>query len=147
MESGRIPLSKEQLREFIKAEYQNKNVFLGIVTKSDGKHIGNIRLHSINYMNRTGEIGVMIGDKNSRGKGFGAEALSIMANHAFSRLNMNKLSAGLITENIASQKFLEKVGFKLEGTLREHYFFDGKYYDCFRYGLLLKDFDRGKLFT
>ena len=42
----------------------------------------------------------------------------------------------MVKGNDASEKVFEKVGFKVEGILREHFYLNGKYLDCYRMGLL-----------
>jgi len=59
------------------------------------------------------------------------------------RLNLNRISAGMVGENVASKRLFEKVGFTLEGTLREAFYLNGKYHDCYRYGILRKDYITG----
>ncbi len=136
MAVGNYPSTKAQLKEYIQHYGDSKSILLGIFLKKGGRHIGNITLHQIDHHNRTAEIGILIGDKASQGKGFGTQALKLIAQHAFRRLNLHKLTTGMVVGNTASQKMFEKVGFKQEGCLREHFYLDGKYHDCLRYGLL-----------
>ena len=137
MAVGKRPTTRRELQEYI-AGY--KGLLLGLCVRQGGAHVGNIALHSLDAQNRQGEVGILIGDSASRGKGYGTEALKLLADHAFRRMNLNKLTAGLVDGNIASQKAFEKAGFRREGTLREHFYLDGRYLDYFRYGLLRREF-------
>ena len=141
MGSGRFPISIDDLKNYID-RYSNSNdgMLLGIFLKKPLKHIGNITLHQIDWRNRHAEIGIFIGDKKARGKGYAAEAINLIANHAFSKLNLRKLCTGLINGNDASNKVFEKVGFKVEGVLKEHFYLNGEYLDCYRLGLLRKEY-------
>lgn len=141
MGSGRFPASLEGLKNYIdKYNNSSEGMLLGIFLKRSKKHIGNITLHQIDWRNRNAEIGIFIGDKQSRGKGYATQAISLMAEHAFSKLNLRKLCTGMIEGNEASKKAFEKVGFKVEGALREHFHLNGKYLDCYRLGLLRSEF-------
>lgn len=145
MGSGRFPISVEELRSYI-VKYNNSDdgILLGIFLKKTLKHIGNITLHQIDWRNRHAEIGIFIGDKKARSKGHATQAINIIAEHAFSRLNLRKLYTGMIKGNEASKKVFEKVGFKVEGILREHFYLNGEYLDCYRLGLLKSQFKIGQ---
>lgn len=145
MGSGRFPLNINALRDYIDSFKNSKDsMLLGIFLKSDDKHIGNITLQKIDWKDRHGEIGIVIGDKESRGKGYATEAIRLFADHAFYRLNLNKVSSGMVKGNEASKKAFEKAGFKVEGVLREHFFLDGQYLDSYRLGLLKSEYIRIK---
>lgn len=141
MGSGRFPVSIECLRDYID-KYNNSNdgMLLGIFLKGTLKHIGNITLHQIDWRNRHAEIGIFIGNKKARGKGYATQAISLIAGHAFAKLNLRKLYTGMVKGNEASKRAVEKVGFKVEGVLREHFHLNGKYLDCYRLGLLRSEF-------
>lgn len=141
MGSGRFPISIDDLKNYID-KYSNSNdgMLLGIFLKKSKKHIGNITLHQIDWRNRHAEIGIFVGDKNERGKGYAIEAIKLVAEHAFSKLNLRKLYTGMIKGNAASKKVFEKVGFKVEGTFKEHFYLNGDYLDCYRLGLLKGEF-------
>lgn len=139
--SGKFPSTIEGLRGYI--DFYNKSkdgMLLGIFLKKSSKHIGNITLHQISWKDRHAEIGIIIGDKKSRGKGYATEAVRLVADHAFNKLNLRKLYTGMIKGNEASKRAFEKVGFKVEGVLRGHFYLNGKYLDCYRMGLLRNEF-------
>lgn len=143
MGSGRFPSNNDSLKDYISSFINNKNgILLGIFLNTNAKHIGNITLHQIDWSNRFAEIGIIVGDKEVRGKGCAQEAISLIADHAFNRMNLRKVYAGMVHGNEASKKAFEAVGFKVEGILREHFYLNGKYLDCYRLGLLKKEFTR-----
>ena len=51
--------------------------------------------------------------------------------------DLNKLYAGIASGNIGSGKALEKNGFVIEGTRKQHLFYGGNFFDAVDYGLLL----------
>ena len=144
MGSGRFPLNNADIKEYIKSYSSSKDgMILGIFLEKTSRHIGNITLHQIDWRNRNAEIGVLIGDKKSRGKGYATEAIRLVADHAFNKLNLRKLYTGMIKGNEPSKRAFEKVGFKVEGVLREHFYLNGKYLDCYRMGLLKNEYIEG----
>ena len=141
MESGRFPVSVDVLKSYIDKFNNSKDgMLLGIFLKKPTKHIGNITLHTIDWKNRCAEIGIFIGDKQSRRKGYATLAINLIADHAFNKLNLHKLYTGMAKVNEASKSAFEKVGFKIEGVLREHLFLNGEYLDCYRMGLLKDEY-------
>jgi len=141
MGSGRFPLNAEDIRDYISSYSSSKDgMILGIFLKKASRHIGNITLHQIDWRNRNAEIGILIGDKKSRGRSYGTEAIYLIARHAFNKLNLRKLYTGMVKGNEVSKRVFEKVGFKVEGILREHFYLNGKYLDCYRMGLLRNEF-------
>jgi [ribosomal protein S5]-alanine N-acetyltransferase len=135
MGSGRFPVTIKGLKEYIESFNKSKEgMLLGIFLKKSAKHIGNITLHMIDWKNRNGEIGIIIGDKKSRGKGLATEAIQLIVEHAFAKLNLHKLYAGMIESNEASKKAFMKCGFKEEALLKEHFYLKGEYLDCHRMG-------------
>lgn len=140
---GRFPLSVDSLKEYIdKFNNDKDNLLLGIFLKKSSKHIGNITLHQISWRDRHAEIGILIGDKKSRGKGYATEAIRLVADHAFNKLNLRKLYTGMVKGNEASKRAFEKVGFKVEGVLRKHFYLNGEYLDCYRMGLLKSEYKK-----
>lgn len=141
MGSGRFPVNKQDIRDYINSYINSKDsMILGIFLKKISRHIGNITLHQIDWRNRNAEIGILIGDKKSRGKGYAAEAIRLVADHAFNRLNLRKLYAGMTKGNEASKRAFEKAGFKVEGILKEHFYLKGEYLDCYRMGVIDREF-------
>ena len=78
-------------------------------------HIGNIKVGPINYNHKYADISYFIGDRNSWGKGYASEAVSIATMYAFKSLKLESLIAGVYESNIGSQKVLEKSGYTLQG--------------------------------
>ena len=92
--------------------------FLGIFLKSDQKHIGNIKLDAIDHYHRRGIIGLMLGDKQEWGKGYATEAIRVLTQYGLEELKLLKLSAGCYESNMGSKRAFEKVGYQIEGLLR-----------------------------
>ncbi len=141
MWSGNFPETIEALREYVDHFNKNKQGFLlGIFLKNSSAHIGNIAINKIDWKNRFAEIGIVMGDQESRGKGYATQALKLVVEHVFMKLNLRRLFAEIVEGNDASKRIFTKVGFKLEGTYREHFYLNRKYYDCHLYGLLKKEY-------
>lgn len=136
-----FPTSKEQLIDYIKAKNNDPNVaFFAIVDKETKKHVGNVKLEPINWIDRRAIYGVLIGDKNSRGKGYGTEVLKLVLDYAFFDLNLNRVEAAATEKNQASVKHFLKVGFVVEGTFRKQKFQNGEYVDSIYMAILREEY-------
>lgn len=110
----------------------------------DNKLIGELKFHSIRWFNRKAMLSVILIEEYQK-KGIGTEALRTAIKFAFEKMNLHRLEAEVIEFNEPSKKLVEKLGFKLEGTLREAKYSCGKYWNIYRYGLLRKEYqERGK---
>jgi RimJ/RimL family protein N-acetyltransferase len=76
---------------------------------------------------------------NERGKGYATEAATIIVDYLFLTKDIIRIQADTSTENLPSQKVLEKVGFQKEGIIRKHYFSSGKWRDSYLYSILRED--------
>lgn len=141
LEAGRFPNSEARLRKYLERFRDSTSDFIfAIVDLQSGLHIGNVTLNHINWVHRTADTGLMIGCKEFWGKGYGFEAWSLVIEYAFQRLGLRKIIAGAVVDNMASVVTLKKLGFVVEGTLKEEVFVDGQCRDVVRFGLFRDGF-------
>tara|TARA_B100001057_G_scaffold37108_1_gene33586 strand:+ start:5894 stop:6457 length:564 start_codon:yes stop_codon:yes gene_type:complete len=127
------------IRKFVKEKNKSKNEFLyGIFLKKNNlnTYIGNIKLGSINFIHKTGEISYFIGEKEFWGKGYTTLAIKEIIKIA-KKKGLKKLKAGLYEMNIGSKKVLEKNGFKFEGKFKSERIFKNKRVDHYFFGKIL----------
>lgn len=100
------------------------------IRDGDGwRMIGNSGVFGIEWVNRSGELGIMIGDKSEWNKGYGTEAMILLQRHAFETLNLNRVSLRVYAENVRAIHVYEKAGFIREGRMRSAVYKHGKYDD------------------
>ena len=109
-----------------------------------GEWIGVISLQSFNWIYRTAEIAMWIGDKNEWGKGLATHMIYFVCGHGFDRMNLNRIWSGTAETNRGMQKAFEKNGFRKEGVFRQGMFLSGRYADIFCYSLLAQDWNELK---
>lgn len=137
MNKGICPNTKILQEEYFRNLAKSKNdIQLGIVLKEKGSLIGIIGIHKVDWVHRNGDISIVIGDKRQWGKGVAKEAISLTVRHAFTKMNLRRLVAGMTALNLGSRRCFEDNGFVLEGTRRKHFFYKGKYVDVYMLGLL-----------
>lgn len=129
-ESRFYPYSMEQLQTYVSSlDGKRDSVFLAVIAKESSQHVGNIKLGNIDWIHRRADIGVIIGEKAVWGKGYASEAIALLSDYAFKRLNLHKVWAGCYSNNTGSIKAFQKAGFVEEGIQRKHYYYNGGYID------------------
>lgn len=71
-----------------------------------------------------------------------SEAVSAALAYGFGTMGLNRVEAFVTVGNERSLGFLEKIGFSLEGTLRQYEFARGRYQDQWILSLLKKEWER-----
>ena len=111
-----------------------------IIETEGGESVGLIGLLGIDRLHGTAECFCVIGQKEVWGKGIGTQAHSLLIPWAFDELDLHKIWAVVYTNNAAVLKLVKKLGFKIEGTLREEKYISGKRIDLCRIGLMRNEF-------
>ena len=118
-----------------------------IIEKKDGSKIGFIaHFYVLHVAGKQLEIGYSL-VPSERGKGCCTEAVKIMVDYLFLSKDIVRIQAQTDPRNVASQKVLEKVGFKKEGTLRRNFFTRGEWRDAYVYSILREEWKEPKILT
>lgn len=99
-------------------------LLLGIKRTDTRQYVGNIKLRW-DPNHGVGDIGIMIGDIPSWGKGLASSAISLMCKLGFGYVGLRKIIAGAYASNVGSIRSFERCGFKVEATLVDHVMQDG----------------------
>lgn len=118
---------------------QPKSIKLAIVLRDGHRHIGIVGLESIDWINRQGETGCLIGETDCWDQGYGSEAKELLLEYAFQTLNLNRINSHTLAFNERSAAYLRKTGYVEEGRARKAYFREGKYHDSILFGILRED--------
>lgn len=139
---GAFPNSAEANESFYEqvTAPDETNLVLAIVATDGDAHVGNVGLHRIDWINRSAEFGILIGERDHWGRGIGREATTLIVEHGFNRLNLLRIWLGVFAAHEAAVKLYEAVGFRVEGTLREAILRDGKAQDQLMMSLLAREF-------
>ena len=114
---------------------EGTGVRLAIDRVSGGAFIGWCTLQRWNPEYRSASLGYCL-DERAWGHGYATEAVRVLLDWAFDTLDLNRVQAEVDTRNHASSRVLEKLGFVLEGTLREDCIVNGEISDSWVFGLL-----------
>ena len=114
------------------------------IETKDGPKIGYI-FHFL-VKGRLTELGYAL-VPSERGKGYGTEAVKIIVDYLFLSRSIMRIQVQTDEENKASQRILEKSGFKKEGIIRKSFFFKGEYRDQALYSILRTEWNEPKILT
>lgn len=102
--------------------------------------IGTLKIGHIDWRIGTGDLGIMIGNLDYRGKGLSEKICRIGLDYAFNILGLNRVSAGCYEKNIAMCRCFERVGFNKIGIERQNVLFDGERCNHVLYDILKFEF-------
>jgi RimJ/RimL family protein N-acetyltransferase len=112
---------------FIRDVIVNPNEHLFTIRlKGNDRHIGNIKIGSINNIHSVGEVSLFIGDKDSWGKGIAKQAIQLISRYSIETLKLRKLSAGAYRPNKGSTFAFINSGYIEDCILTDHHIFNGK---------------------
>ncbi len=126
----------EEMLAKIKAGYADaSSLQLAIERRADGAFLGVCLLFNFHKASARAEIGYILA-REHWSRGYMAEALPALIDHAFGPLELNRLEADIDPRNAASARVLQRFGFRREGLLRERWIVRGEPSDSAIYGLL-----------
>lgn len=124
--------------------FQNtQGIRWGIARKEDNIIIGSCGYGIKNRFQV--EIGYELAREHWR-KGIMTEALGAIIKWGFQQLDINRIEAMVLVDNIASIRLLKNLGFVEEGLLRDYGFWKGQFHDLKLFSLLRKDYVKTKGF-
>ncbi len=117
------PFSRYIIKRYIENAhldiYQAKQLRLMIDLIETKKAIGSIDLFDFDPFHNRAGVGMLIADKESRGKGYASLSLHILINYAFNVLNLHQLYCNIPEDNTVSLSLFKKHGFKIIGEKKE----------------------------
>lgn len=141
LETGAFPTTLQDLEKFYQGVTGSRTeVMFAIADGKSHKHIGNVKLGPIDWVHRRAMFGIMIGEKDYWGKGAGEEVTRLMVEYAFCRLNLRRIGLVVFEEHEPAVRCYQKIGFKVEGCLREQMFHEGRYKNHLYMGLLRSEY-------
>jgi len=129
----------KQAREWLERDADDPNTFVfTILTQDGGKRIG---LTDLSVLPRWQDayLGIGIGERDYWGKGYGTEAVRLVAQFGFAELNLHRITLSVFEFNTRAIRSYEKVGFVVEGRSRQLIQRAGRRWDSITMGLLRSD--------
>ena len=139
----RPPLSLPQEEKWYEHILQQQPAEQPLVIERDAPEgwtpIGNIGLFAIDWVNRSAELGIFIGEKLVWNQGYGREAIQLLLQFGFDTLNLNRIFLRVDETNPGGIHCYEHAGFAHEGRLRQAKFENGQYIDHLFMSVLRSD--------
>lgn len=120
-------MSMESLKEQVQGEKNQSRHF--VITNDEDEQIGLVGFYFLDQRHRHAEFAIAL-DPSQQGYGYGTKATELALDYAFNVLNLRKVYLIVVAINEKACHIYEKVGFRKEGTLQEHYYINGAYYDA-----------------
>jgi len=86
------------------------------------------------------EIGYVMEEESFKKQGLMSEAVSVIIDYGFNKMNLNRIEALVGIDNVASLRLMEKYNFIKEGILRQHLHISDKYEDSVLYSKLYNEY-------
>lgn len=95
----------------------------------DGALLGGLTLSNVRRgVAQSGTLGYWMGEKFA-GQGYMREAVEAVCHSAFQRHDLHRVEAATVTDNVVSQRLLERCGFQREGVARSYLKINGQWRD------------------
>src|SRR5215213_3060506 len=100
-----------------------------IYERATGRPVGNTGLMEIDLRQRTAEFGIMIGERDCWGRGYGTEATRLVCDYGFSVLGLHNILLRVYSNNERGLRAYRRAGFREVGRRREARRLAGRVYD------------------
>lgn len=143
-----VPQTEEEWKASVagwrESRKNNRMYPFSIRATQDHALLGYLFYMQIHWRNRHALIGIAIGNSDYWGGGYGTEAMRLALRYGFMEMNLNRVQLEVFAYNTRAVRSYEKVGFKLEGTLRQWLLRDGEYHDVHIMGILRDEWLAGE---
>jgi diamine N-acetyltransferase len=124
------PMTMEKEQDWYDRQSRAENdVPFTIYERETLRPVGNTGLHEVDYRNRKATFGIIIGEPECRGKGYGTETTRLMLDYAFTVLGLHNVMLIVFEFNAAGIRAYQTAGFKEFGRRRECRLMGGKFWD------------------
>ena len=121
LECRRYKQTIDTVRSFYLDAKECGDRLFAIIDNISGLHIGNV-LVRIDKISKRGDVGLLIGEKEWRGKGIGTEVLDLVCSTLERENGIRVFTAGCYETNQASLKAFSKSGWKVVGTIKDYWY-------------------------
>jgi [ribosomal protein S5]-alanine N-acetyltransferase len=135
-----VDQARRLIESLAEAAREEASVHWAITLRGDSRLIGKLGYNEWRKAHRRGDISYIVA-REHWGKGVVSEALGATLDYGFNHMNLHSVEAGVTPGNEASERMLRKLGFRLEGHLRENFLTDRGFVDSLIYSLLRSDWE------
>mgnify|MGYP000900401149 FL=1 len=144
MEVGQVPITAAAEAAFYdRLETSSSDFVFEIHLEENGRYVGNIGLHGVDWRHRFAELGLFLGSPVDHGRGYAADAIRTILRFAFDTLGLHRVRLRCYEGNEAGLRLYRHLGFTEVGRHRETFFRDGRFWDEFHFDMLDHEFRAG----
>lgn len=132
--------SRSDLLDWVAHHQTAPNEAFFVIADDTDRAVGHAALYRIDTSAGSAEFGILLGDKSVWGKGIGSQVTRSVIDYGFETLGLRRIYLEVLETNERAKRVYEKLGFRVEGRLRQHQFKDGKPIDVVVMGLLRDEY-------
>jgi ribosomal-protein-alanine N-acetyltransferase len=133
--------SLESCRAYWQSFLEGPNYLWAIEDNEDGLgHIGNCNAY-LDTMNLVADLGILIGEKAARNRGYGLEAWGAVCDFLLKEVGVRKVSAGTLSVNAPMLKLMQRAGMIADGVRKRHHLYKGQEIDIIHMALFRKQLE------
>jgi len=117
-----------------------EGVDFAVYEQATWRPIGTVSLFHIDYRNGCADFGILIGEREARGKGYGTEATRLVLDYAFTALGLRNVGLTQAEWNVAGQRAYARAGFKEVGRRRSCRWMGGRWWDDVQMDAIVAEF-------
>jgi RimJ/RimL family protein N-acetyltransferase len=139
------PLTRAQLQLLLEtgARKPPSCYLFGVCDPRDGSIVGHGEIGQVDRRNHSAHLmRILLGPPQLRGRGLGGEIVRELARFAFEKLAVHRLSLAVFERNAVAIRCYERVGFRLEGTLRDARCHGSEYWNLCLMAMLRPEWER-----
>jgi RimJ/RimL family protein N-acetyltransferase len=125
----------------VEGQGQGGTINFTIYVRATWRPIGNTSLMDIDRVNRGATFGILIGEPDARGQGYGTEATRLMLDYAFTAQGLHSVQLNVFEYNLGGLRAYQKAGFKEVGRRRQAHFMGGRFWDVVIMDCLATEFE------
>jgi ribosomal-protein-alanine N-acetyltransferase len=140
-----IPPSLEELEESQKniGKDKTKEMTFAIERTLDSEFVGTCSYKNLDWKNGCVEVGIALGTPHTN-QGMGTAALRLLVDFLFDELPINRVFLLVFEHNARGIRSYQKIGFQIEGTMREAAFRGGKFFNVVAMGILRSEWEESR---
>ncbi len=112
------PMTREAESSWYDRASTGEEVMFTIYERATMRPIGNTGLHDIDHRHATATFGILIGEKDCWGKGFGTETARLMLDYGFTALGLHSIMLQVFSYNERGIRAYSRAGFREVGRRR-----------------------------
>jgi RimJ/RimL family protein N-acetyltransferase len=103
--------------------------------------IGTVELDGIVWAHGEAWLGIGLGERRYWGRGYGTDAMRVVLRLAFEELNLHRVTLNVFEYNTRAQRTYARLGFRVEGRVRQALLREGQRWDLIFMGLLRSEWE------